>query len=990
VFCIAFSQNINVMISKTTIDKIHQNKGLVSILETFVSFKKKGNNYIGDCPFCTAKNKFNIQPKKQIYKCFSCDQGGNNPIKFLMDYQQMTYPQAIEHCAKILQIEVDYEVSKMSKDQATQNNFRDQQLRQSGIEDALQIAELANGKTINRFQQGSLNQAGEIQSGSDMVLNFIDLDGMPMTYLDPETHNDIPFRRVRLAKPKSTMKYWQPKGSGSHLWLPEYIREAYQTKKELHYLVITEGEKKASKLCAHGIPAVGIMGIHNLSFSEKMSHQFKLLIQHNSIHSVVFLLDKDWQDLSIKPNKRVDSRPNIFYKAVLRFRNYFFHYQKDGIGLDTYFGYLKTVEKGADDLLIGTLKGQENLLQSDIEMTLIDRQGKGEYVNLHKITSTSEYNIKKYWKLHNMEAFVEHHQETLNTLSSFIFGKREYELDEEGNFKSIYPLEKSEQFWIKEIKVDKSGDKKVAHTFLYRNLMVFLKNRNIGKMFNPLAKTRLENDKIIVRTKGKTIEEITHRDISSFVHNFVEEIGEYQISEMLIKGIAQYFAPEKLMRMHDLNIQLLPQSKHYQYLIFKDKSWRITKEKITQLDTNDLPGYVWKDKIIDKTPILHQPMIEVTRENGAFQVKEMPFAHQSDIANYLKRASDFEWEDQYELVKNEYGLTKWQPKSKDVPTQEMSAHQTHHFVCKMIGIGYLLHDYTDRANAKAIICMDGKEAPVGQSNGGTGKSLLERIIEEVVPLVHIDGKKHDMSKDNFLYDQVNGQTQVICIDDCRTNIDFEQFFSQITNRLTVNVKFQNRFDVDPPKFLLTTNHAINGDDASTIRRQYYLAFSDWYNLHRKPTDDFGRRLFDDWNDQQWMLFYNFVACCIQTYLRFGLAYEIPKLDLYKRRLRQSIGENFLEWADLFYAKDAHVNEKLPKLRVHEHFLYHYPEEKKYCNIRSFKKKLIKYAAYRDLTFNPIAKEGVGKDIKSNGIEYFVLGDANFDAIRMKTRDWIPE
>lgn len=93
------------------IKNVEEIKGadLVSVIGQYVELKKEGNNYSGLCPFHEEKTpSFKVDPKKGIYHCFGCDQGGNNPVQFLMDKQQLTFIEAIEEVARISNIKVEY------------------------------------------------------------------------------------------------------------------------------------------------------------------------------------------------------------------------------------------------------------------------------------------------------------------------------------------------------------------------------------------------------------------------------------------------------------------------------------------------------------------------------------------------------------------------------------------------------------------------------------------------------------------------------------------------------------------------------------------------------------------------------------------------------------------------------------------------------------------------------------------------------------------
>lgn len=95
------------MISKDTIDKIFSTARIEEVIGDFVSLKKSGSNYKGLSPFTTEKTpSFFVSPSKQIFKCFSSGVGGN-VVKFLMEHDQLTYPEALRFLAEKYNIEIE-------------------------------------------------------------------------------------------------------------------------------------------------------------------------------------------------------------------------------------------------------------------------------------------------------------------------------------------------------------------------------------------------------------------------------------------------------------------------------------------------------------------------------------------------------------------------------------------------------------------------------------------------------------------------------------------------------------------------------------------------------------------------------------------------------------------------------------------------------------------------------------------------------------------
>ena len=88
------------MIDQPTIDRILDAAQIVDIVSDFVTLRKRGVNYVGLCPFHDDKTpSFYVSPSKGLCKCFSCGKGGN-AVHFIMEHEQMSYPEALKYLAK--------------------------------------------------------------------------------------------------------------------------------------------------------------------------------------------------------------------------------------------------------------------------------------------------------------------------------------------------------------------------------------------------------------------------------------------------------------------------------------------------------------------------------------------------------------------------------------------------------------------------------------------------------------------------------------------------------------------------------------------------------------------------------------------------------------------------------------------------------------------------------------------------------------------------
>lgn len=94
------------MIDQPTIDRILDAAQIYDVVSDFVTLRKRGVNYVGLCPFHDDKTpSFYVSPAKGLCKCFACGKGGN-AVHFIMEHEQMSYPEALKYLAKKYGIEI--------------------------------------------------------------------------------------------------------------------------------------------------------------------------------------------------------------------------------------------------------------------------------------------------------------------------------------------------------------------------------------------------------------------------------------------------------------------------------------------------------------------------------------------------------------------------------------------------------------------------------------------------------------------------------------------------------------------------------------------------------------------------------------------------------------------------------------------------------------------------------------------------------------------
>jgi DNA primase len=142
------------MISPNTIQQITNRIDIIDIVGEFVKLKKRGTNYIGNCPFHNEKTpSFTVSPSKEIFKCFGCGKSGNS-ITFLMEHEKYGYVEALKWLAARYNIEIE----------ETETSPEQKQLIQTA--DSLYI--------INNFAQKFFtSQLFDTETGRNIALSYL-------------------------------------------------------------------------------------------------------------------------------------------------------------------------------------------------------------------------------------------------------------------------------------------------------------------------------------------------------------------------------------------------------------------------------------------------------------------------------------------------------------------------------------------------------------------------------------------------------------------------------------------------------------------------------------------------------------------------------------------------------------------------------------------------------------------------------------------------
>ena len=129
-------------ITEDSINKVRLRASIVETIADYVELKKRGQNFFGNCPFHNEKTaSFSVSEDKEIYKCFGCHKGGGI-FNFIMDIENVEFPEAIEILAKKNGIQLEYEKGFSKKNQDLNTEI-------------LEIHKLANSIYLDNISQNA-------------------------------------------------------------------------------------------------------------------------------------------------------------------------------------------------------------------------------------------------------------------------------------------------------------------------------------------------------------------------------------------------------------------------------------------------------------------------------------------------------------------------------------------------------------------------------------------------------------------------------------------------------------------------------------------------------------------------------------------------------------------------------------------------------------------------------------------------------------------
>lgn len=513
------------------------------------------------------------------------------------------------------------------------------------------------------------------------------------------------------------------------------------------------------------------------------------------------------------------------------------------------------------------------------------------------------------------------------------------------------------QFWTRHKHKDGTVDYSISETSLAYFLWLY---------GYATLKDDSQKDPQYIRVAGHVVHRVKAKSIHSFLKRWCDRNG---LSEDLQNKLLASKAMPKdhvshLIERDDLDFSSATATSQLFY--FNNGAVMVTADKMTRLPASQAAAghYVWEEAVIphDYRPIESQFTVE-RNDDGEYHITINDQAP-SKLLRFLVNSSRLYWRKTDEMN---------QPL-----TQQEQRDEEQCLMSKMACIGYLLHSYKSESESWAPILLDstmGENAD--ECNGRSGKSFFLTAIGKLITTFLVDARVKTVTENRFIFDGVTESTNLIVVDECHRQLDYDFFFGKITGDLRGEEKGNHPFLIPfskSPKLAFATNYVLHRHDPSTMGRLWPQLFSDYYHVATKQNDyresrgirdDFGQNLMGtDYTEHDWQADIALMLQCLQFYLSLPKDHrrQMPPMSHVERREKRAvIGKDFEQWATEYLAPDGgNLDTEIKSLDM----LAHFNLETKYgWSLSKFTRHLKDYCDYADhiQCLNPTAKTGRKED-----------------------------
>jgi len=422
----------------------------------------------------------------------------------------------------------------------------------------------------------------------------------------------------------------------------------------------------------------------------------------------------------------------------------------------------------------------------------------------------------------------------------------------------------------------------------------------------------------LIHEENRQVKEVYPESIKKFIKKKLVDAGYLNVMEQIIKQANSIFNDSFFEFIDKSNIEILRDEAKKCYFPFKNGIVTIDNNNINRIDYGNIDQSIWDSQI-------------------------------NDFDIYVNKDTDITECQYYKFIEKI---------SNDEPERINYA---------MSIIGYILHSYKDSSRPFAVILAE--ETDDEAKGGGTGKGIFFKAISKLIPTVTMDGKNFKPDK-TFAFSRVELGTKLVIIEDCPKNVEFERYYPTITEGMTIEKKNKDEiflsFD-DSPKLAFTTNYSIASNAEHAKRRQRVLEFAPFFSSSKTPEDYFGNKLFNDWDNDEWQRFYNFLFYCVKYYFNNNIKPIMNSEKLNRKQIKLQFGEDFLDYFDTIL--EDHLGQQLALNEEWKNYLNRYELQARDYSLKRFSKGLqigsqilgIDYIGYKNRQDNNKKYFKIGKN-----------------------------
>lgn len=531
------------------------------------------------------------------------------------------------------------------------------------------------------------------------------------------------------------------------------------------------------------------------------------------------------------------------------------------------------------------------------------------------------------------------------------------------DFKELVKVAKPCRFWEKV-----SDGKKLRYEINTLFLLHFLRYNGFGQIIDP------DNEMVTyVRIDGFKVKPVGMKQVQNFVISWAKERNlDISIQNLILNSTRMGQATFEKIEPVEPDFNSFDENS--QTLFFQNKTVTVTADSIEEHKGGTGGVYAMEKAVCPHDFKRIEPAFTADWETtpGSFSIKTNHI--RSHYFRFLINASRIYWREELEdraakepakeeAYRKEHHWDIAGPRL----TEEEQMEQQRHLANKLFAVGYMMHSYKSLAKAWGLWVMENKITEEDESGGGSGKTFMIRFLKNFKNTETVNGRDKKLTENNFFMDRVTERTDLLLIDDAVKYFNFNYFYSMITDNMVVNYKNARSKEIPfalSPKIVFTSNFPPPAGDGSTARRLLNCVFSDWYHQATadndyeetvRIADDFGYELYNAaYKEEWWNEDFNFAADCLQFYLQCSkrnIMLQPPMENVDRRMRNQTMGEDFKEWAEAYFApgNQIHLDRLLVRTAVKEDY-----DPKGKMTMKGFTKRLRAFCANAEHieAFNP--------------------------------------